>query len=408
MPITRSTYILLFSLIFIEAAGGVLFPPLVSLQARQANIAPIVIASFFSFLSASLLVSSSIGGWLSDKIGRKKLLISTALAGAVAWLLMSRAQATGDFIIAALFLGLAASCLPIVQSYVVVGKDAQNDRTVMLGFIGTIISVSAIFAPFATSLFANENYSLAYFIIALAFALIALCMLVFLPNEGGKTSKTTRINFSLREELRTHKILIPGYLSWFIFGLAMSGTNAIFTLYMKDIMNIPSSAILVLFAAGAFLSAISQTPGLKYFWLKLLNEHKIIFILPLLIALCFLFMAAPMYGIFLAGFLLEQLIRPAWRITMISDLSHKTEENKQGGALGALSAISALSMIIGPIMFGYIFSLTPSLALIVAGVVSLVSFVFAVIFLVEEKYRRRPLHSIIRLAHKTIFAIRHS
>ncbi len=373
-----------FFLIFIEASGGVLFPPLISLLGRERGLSVFEISILFSILSVSLLISGYILGSLSDRFGRKAMLITSAMAGTLGWLVIGQTVLFVGMAIGAALLGIAAACLPVAQSFFTQQESVSAKRTITLGTIGMIVGLSAIVAPLAASFLSSDQYSNLFYILAGFFALETIALYFFF-YENKKYTAQKAIPFSYEKEIEPHISLVPGYFAWFIFGIAMSGTNTVFTLYMKEIISLSAQDIFFLFTAGGLITALSQNPGIKHFWFKLFSERKIIFLLPIAVTLGFFLMAVPFLSIFLFGYLIEQSSRPVFRVTMLSDLAGRADKKKQGAALGALSSISAVSMIVGPLLFGAIFVIAPSLTLVAAGFCTLISVFFIMELLKRER-----------------------
>lgn len=393
---------ILFILLFIEAAGGVLFPPLISLLGKDIGLSPFIISSLFSILSVSLLASSFFLGTLSDRFGQKPILALTAFCGALAWFIIGYSETFIGYAIGAVLLGIAAACLPVAQSFFTGNESRSNERTIILGTIGMIVGVSAIVAPLAASFLQLADYSELCYIISCLFCLEVLGLIIFFPGTKKKVLRQEN-NSSPAELLENHFALIPGYFAWFIFGIAMAGTNALFTIYMKDIIGIAARDIFFLFTAGGLITALSQNPGIKHFWFKVFNEKKIIFLCPMAVAAGFFLMSIPLLPVFLIGYFLEQGSRPVFRVTMLSDLAGKAASDRQGEALGALSSISAVSMIVGPLLFGAIFMVAPHLILLSAGLCTLVSIVFIMLLLAREKHLKSSPWKLVQTVFRSIF-----
>lgn len=393
---------ILFILLFIEAAGGVLFPPLISLLGKDIGLSPFIISSLFSILSVSLLASSFFFGTLSDKFGQKPILALTAFCGALAWFIIGYSDTFIGYAIGSALLGIAAASLPVVQSFFTGNESRANERTIILGTIGMIVGISAIIAPLAASFVQLSDYSQLCYIISALFCLEVLGLILFFPKSKKNIVRKEKI-FSATKRLENHLALIPGYFAWFIFGIAMAGTNALFTIYMKDIIGIAARDIFFLFTAGGLITALSQNPGIKHFWFKVFNEKKIIFLCPMAVAAGFFLMAIPLLPVFLIGYFLEQGSRPVFRVTMLSDLAGKAASNHQGEALGTLSSISAISMIVGPLLFGAIFMIAPSLILVSAGICTLISIIFILLLLAQEEHLKTSPWKLVQNVFRSIF-----
>ncbi len=393
-----------FFLIFIEASGGVLFPPLISLLGRERGLSVFEISILFSILSVSLLISGYILGSLSDRFGRKAMLITSAIAGMLGWLVIGQTVLFVGVAIGAALLGIAAACLPVAQSFFTQQESVSAKRTITLGTIGMIVGLSAIVAPLAASFLSSDQYSNLFYILAGFFALETIALYFFF-HEDKKFTIQKPIPFSYEKEIESHISLVPGYLAWFIFGIAMSGTNAVFTLYMKEVISLSARDIFFLFTAGGLITALSQNPGIKHFWFKVFNERKIIFLCPIAVAAGFFLMAIPFLPIFLMGYFIEQASRPVFRVTMLSDLAGRVDKKKQGMALGALSSISAVAMIVGPLLFGAIFTLAPSFTLISAGLCTLISIFFIMALLAREEHLTTSIFKLIQAVYRQTFKL---
>lgn len=331
------------------------------------------IFSLFSFLSAPFL------GALSDRIGRKPVLIISLISTSIGWLVFSFARSIPILFIGRIIDGLAAGNFPIAQSYLVdISKDSK-ERTANLGLIGASFGIGFIVGPIIGGLLGNISHTLPFLVVGVMAGINSILAWIFLPETLSKANRNegvVSIN-PLRPLLRAIKSreLLPSYASWTLFGLAAGGMQSVYAMYLQRTFGFTEFLVGLVFTITGVGIAINQGFAMKHFWLKKFKEPDLEFSMILFFGLGFILISIPSLVFFALGTLIMTFGQSVLRVVMISQISGGAKDNERGEVLGVTSALTSFSMIIAPVIAGFAFTYGRSLPFLISGMYMFISFI---------------------------------
>lgn len=332
--------------------------------------------SFFSFFSAPLL------GALSDKIGRRPVLIVSIASTALGWLVFAAATNIYWLFIGRIIDGLAAGNFPIAQSYLVDIARTDKEKTTNLGLIGAIFGIGLIIGPLIGGLLSQISLSLPFWFVGGLAVFNTVLALFNLPETNKNKDENKKITLNpfrpIGQTLRSVS-LRPGFIAWFLFGLALAGQQSVLSLYLAKGFNFNSFYISLVMGGMGIILVINQAFLLKKVWLKYFSEPRLIFIFLLISALGFTFMGVSFLFPLVIGLLMLSLSQSILRVVMTSQITKKSPAGQQGMILGVLASVMSLSMIIGPILAGVLFSLKINLPFWASAVFCFLAFLIVLI-----------------------------
>ncbi len=373
---TMSPKSLILFTVFVDVLGIGVVMPVLPFYVGTFNSSPqvvtglIVAFSFFSFLSAPLL------GTLSDRYGRRPVFLASIFSTFVGWLVFAMGQSLWMLFLGRIIDGLAAGNISTAQSALSdIAKD-RKERMHNLGSIGAVFGIGFIIGPLIGGFLGSIDHRLPFqFVAALAF--INFVLAVFRLPETRKGDHAGSFDWSLvdptlpvRNAFRDRS-LRPIFVAWFLFGMAFAAQQSVFALYMGRLFG-SGEAVVGLFMTGVgVMIALNQGFLLKNFWLKRFTEHALEPALLVLLSLAFLMMGLPWFWAFTAGIVLLSAVQPVIRVIMNGRFAH--DESRRGELLGMSASVTSLSMIIGPIMAGWLFDIRPFFPFMFASAVILCS-----------------------------------
>lgn len=375
--------------VFIDVLGIGIIIPILPFYVESFGASAFVVTllftvfSFFSFFSAPFL------GALSDKIGRRPVLILSILSTSIGWLVFAAANNLFFLFLGRIIDGLAAGNFPIAQSYLIdISKD-EKEKTANLGLIGAIFGVGFIIGPLLGGLLSTISLSFPFwFVGGLAFLNFILAF-INLPetNQNKISEKKIELNplKPLIQSLKNKK-LRTGFLAWFLFGLAIASQQSTFSLYLSEEFNFTSVMVGFVTAGMGLVLIFNQGFALRKIWLKNFSEEFLSVWLMLVLTIGFFFMGLNYLITFIIGIVGISLAQSVLRAVMTSQITRQGEKKEQGSILGIMNSVMSLSMIIGPLLAGVLFGIKTSLPFLAASVFGLIAFY---LLFIESKNRKQ-------------------
>ena len=337
--------------------------------------------SFFSFFSAPLL------GSISDRIGRRPVLIVSIASTALGWLVFAAATNIYWLFIGRIIDGLAAGNFPIAQSYLVDIAESPREKTTNLGLIGAVFGIGLIIGPALGGVLSQVSLSLPFWFVGGLAAGNMVLAFFNLPETNKNLDRGKKISFNpflpIRKAVGSAN-LRPGFVAWFLFGLALAGQQSVLSLYLAGGFAFNSFQISLVMVATGIILVFNQAFFLKKVWLKHFSEEKLIIYFFFVFFLGFLFMSVFFIFTLLLGLVFYSFAQSTLRVVMTSRITKKGDAREQGMVLGVLSSVMSLSMILGPVLAGALFSLRMNLPFWAGGIFSFM----ALLIIICEKKRK--------------------
>jgi multidrug resistance protein len=329
------------------------------------------IFAFFSFFSAPFL------GALSDKIGRRPVMILSICSTALGWLVFASAQNIWFLFLGRSIDGMAAGNFSTAQSYLTdIAKD-DKERTKNLGIIGATFGVALIVGPALGGLLSQISPTFPFWFVGILASINAVNAYFNLPESHLVRNKNSKISlnpFTPILKILNDKEILPGFFVWFLFGLSIAIQQAVFALYLGKTFSLGA------FASGIFMTAVgviiilNQGFLLSKFWLKRFKERDLEIFMMGIFTLGFFLLSTSVLGIFIIGLIGITFGQSILRVVLTSQIVGNVPE-KRGEIFGAMTAIMSLSMIVGPFLAGALFVSHSKLPFILSGIFSLISLI---------------------------------
>jgi MFS family permease len=361
--------------VFIDVLGMGIIIPTLPFYVQSFGVSAFVVTllfcifAFFSFFSAPVL------GSLSDKIGRRPVMIISICSTALGWLVFAGATNIWLLFLGRTIDGLAAGNFSTAQSYLTdIAKD-EKERTKNLGLIGAVFGIAFVIGPGIGGILSHVSPTFPFWCVGIMASLNAVNAYFNLPESHLKRNIGHKVSLNpfvpIIRILKDKKIL-PGFIVWFLFGFAVSVQQAVFALYLGKVFSFGA------FVSGIFLTGIgiiitlNQGILLPKFFLKKFREKDLLLVMTGIFALGFFLMSSSILGIFILGIIGLTFGQSILRVVLTSQIVGNALERK-GEVLGAMASVMSLAMIIGPIIAGALFVSHVTWPFITSGILSLIS-----------------------------------
>lgn len=370
---------------FINSLSFTILIPIIYLYGKQFGLSDFHTSLLFSIYAIAQFFATPIIGKLSDRFGRKPLLIISLAGTVIANLFAGTATAAITLFLARFLDGITGGNNAVAQAMISDVTQAER-RAQGFGIYGAAMGLGFVLGP-ATSLAAQQISLGAAFLVSGAVALIALVITIFFLPETIKAKETQAHNiFDLGLDTLIKGLSIPKVGILLIINFCIGTTFTMFTYafqpYFMKVLGQTSQSLTLMFLMFGVLSVIMQTWGVKVLT-KYFNEAQILLLAIFVRSSSFLLMPVlPIVSYFvvvsIVFSLFNSLVQPM--INTLISLNAKREE--QGMALGLNSSYLSMSNGVGPVIAGIMVSqanpITYSYPLYLAGMLTFLVLIFAI------------------------------
>lgn len=354
---------------------GIVIPSLPFYISKVGGSALEITYLFAAFAACSFLSTPMLGA-LSDRIGRRPVLMVSIASTALGWLVFASAKTLPILFLGRIIDGLAAGNFSTAQSYLVdISKD-EKERTQNLGMIGALFGIGFIFGPMIGGMLGAISPSLPFWTAGCLAALNFVAAYFFLPetNHNRNTDKMYINPFRPIMRAWENKQLLPYFIVWFLFGMATSGVYSVHAIYFADRFGFSAFAIGVIMGVQGLIMALNQMVGLKRFWLRRFKEPQLVLLMLFMFALGYILMGLYYAIFFFVGILCAVFAQSVLRALFTSEVIGLAPAKIKGEVMGMLGSVMSLGMVIGPLITGPIYHYKNNLSFIVSGCYILVAF----------------------------------
>ncbi len=363
----------IFLIVLVDLLGFSLILPLLPYYAKTFGATPLVTGLLVAIYAAAQLVGAPLLGRLSDRYGRRPLLLLSISGSFLGFMLLAAAEplsrlargamlqnslALGLLFLSRLIDGLTGGNLSIAQAYISDVTDAKS-RTQGLGLIGAAFGLGFIIGPAAGGALSQWGYGVPA-LAAAGLSLFNLAAVAFRLPESLSAEKRQALADHLRSEITLRALrhalqrpqVGPLLYTRFFFGLAFSLFQTIFALYALARFNLSSRDTGFVLTYVGFLAVLVQG-----FAVGRLNQHfsesSLIFAAVALMAVSLLGWAlAPNVSVLLVVLAPTSLAGGVLNTVINSALTKSVPLVEIGGTLGLAASLESLTRVISPTLGG--------------------------------------------------------
>ena len=151
---------IIFLTTFVNLVGFGIIIPLLPFYAQTFGASPIVIGLLFASFSLSQLVAAPVLGDLSDRWGRRPVLIFSLLGTVVSFVMLALAQSLAMLFAARIIDGLSGGNITTARAYIADVSTDEN-RAKSFGLLGAAFGLGFIVGPALGAAFSRISYTAA-------------------------------------------------------------------------------------------------------------------------------------------------------------------------------------------------------------------------------------------------------
>ncbi len=355
----RSPLLIVLLTIFLDLLGFGIVIPLLPFFAKDLGASPLEVGLVMTAYSAMQFLFSPIWGRISDRVGRRPVLLISIAANVVAMLLFAASSTLVLFFLARAFAGMANANIGTAQAYVADVMPGK-ERARGMGLVGAAIGMGFVFGPAIGGLLAPLGKS-APALVAASLSAVNFALAFFLLPESLTPEKREAARARRGSRLRTfvaaldHPILPFLFFAFFLLTTAFSQMEATFALFTDARFAYGTAENGYLFAFIGLALALVQG-GLVGPLRRALGESAMLLGGTLVLAAGLLWLAQVQSLTGLVGACLVLALGHGISNPALSTLvSQEAAEHAQGQVLGVNQSMASLARVVGPVLGGLAF-----------------------------------------------------
>ena len=343
--------------VFIDLVGFGIILPALPYYAEAFGATGVWIGAILAAYSAAQLVGASLLGRLSDRVGRRPILLMSLAGSAASLVLCGLAGSLWLLLAARALAGLFGGSIAAAQAYIA-DVTAPEERAKYMGLLGASIGLGFVFGPALGAGLSRFGFGAAAFTAAGLAALNLLFAFFRLPETRTAEQRShahARFDWSNFADALHHPSIGRLLAATFLSTLAFVAMEATFALLGQTRFGLDTSRLGLVFTFVGVVMVIVQG-GLvgrlaPRFGERALATAGALVMAASLGALPLVHSLGAALGV-LAGLAVGQGLTTPMLATL---LSRATDADEQGGTLGLGQSLAAAARAVGPIGAGWLY-----------------------------------------------------
>jgi len=340
--------LIIFLTIFVNLIGFGIIIPLLPFYAETFGASPLTIGLLFAIFSVCQLAAAPVLGDLSDRYGRRPVLVFSLAGTVVSFVMLALAHSLAMLFLARIVDGLSGGNISTARAYVA-DITEPKDRARAYGFIGAAFGLGFVLGPALSGILARISITAPIWVAA-ALTLAATAMAwIWLPETVHRAQAGTGNPFRYLPELMQRPILRRVMAVDFVYWFAFAIFQTTFALFAERRFGFDVSKTGYFFAAFGVLGAVVQGGCIRPVVRRLGDKGT--FILGLACAIVGLVGAALAQSVVALAVALVPLALGIGfgHPTVASLVSRAARDDEQGRVQGAAGGLESLGRTIGPV-----------------------------------------------------------
>ncbi|HEY4975303.1 MAG TPA: MFS transporter [Steroidobacteraceae bacterium] len=370
----------LFIVVVIDVLGFGIVIPLIPYMAVQFGASPTINTWILGIYSCFQLLATPMWGRLSDRFGRRPILLSSMVGACASYLMLAFAHSIAALFLARALAGFMAGNLSAAMAYASdISQPADRART--MGTVGAAIGIGFMLGPAIGGVLAGEQVQTASFLrpalVSASLSLLAMLLVLFLLPESNTVEHRRAHGATTRrahpwELLRQLPALRWLTLATLLVTFAVSTLESIFAIWAMNRYQVgPRTVGLALFALA--IVAVGMQGGLMRRLAPRYGETRlaiagIVFLAAGVASVAF----GAALPVVIIGMMACGLGAGLFNPSGLALASREAQAHNRGAIMGTYQSGASLARVIAPFASGPTYMhIGPSAPFLLAGVVTL-------------------------------------
>jgi DHA1 family multidrug resistance protein-like MFS transporter len=406
----NETIAVLFLTLVIVMMGFGMIIPIIPFLVEEFGASGAAVGFLMAIYALMQLIFSPIWGALSDRFGRRWILLLGILGNSLAMIFMGLSTSLTMLFLSRMLAGMLASAT-IPTSYAIIADSTDSkDRGWGMGMLGAAMGAGMVVGPgisgwlveqaetwglagqFSPALnsYLVERHLFIPFLISALFSFASMIVVYFmLPESLPPEERPVTAEISVVGQFKDMWQAMFGPLS-FLLGLAflvsfgLTGFEGVFSLFAEHRYQYGPREVGMLLTMVGLVSAIAQGGFIGPLTRKFGEENVVKYsLLSSAVGFILMLLAYDKLTVYLfTGFFVfsNAMIRPG-----VASLTSQRSETGQGSAMGLNNSFMSLGRVFGPTISGTIFDINLHYPFILGSVLTFAGFVLCMFLLVPKR-----------------------
>jgi DHA1 family tetracycline resistance protein-like MFS transporter len=340
-----------FLTVFLDLVGFGLVIPILPLYAEQMHARDIEIGWLVAIYSIMQLFFAPIWGHLSDRVGRRPIMLVSIAGSCMSQLGYALAPSLGWLIAARALAGVCGANIAAAQAYVA-DVTSDEDRARGMGTLGAALGLGFVLGPAVGGALAHRSAQLPFFVAAALAAMNFVLAVVLLTEPRPRGERTHARTLSWDGVVRS---VSQPRLGWaialfFVVTFGFANLEATFSIYLERRFGYGRGGAALMFTYIGFFIIVVQG-GLVRRLVPRFGERRLVIAGTAIMATGLLLLAwATTLSVLLIALAITAIGNAINTPSLSALISRLAGEDEQGGVLGVSQAAGALARVTGPLV----------------------------------------------------------
>jgi len=366
----------LFSVIIVDLIGFGIVVPILPFWAERFGASGAILGLLLASHALMQFAFSPVWGRLSDRLGRRPVMLVTIAGTALSLLYLGLADSLVEIFLARLLAGVFGSNVSVATAYLTDVTD-EADRTRWMGMIGASFAVGFTLGPPLGGILSRVSHE-APMLVAASMAAINFIWATLQLSEPQRHEERAEPNLTSRLQVLRAPMIGRICFIYFLFSLAVTQLETTFAFFMSHRFGYDEFGVGLVMLAMAIVMGGIQGGGMKRLSARY-EERKLVLVGLGLMSLAFALVPAPSsVALLMLPLGLAAVGRGISQPPMMSLVSLASDEGSRGLVLGVFQSTASAARIVGPVMAGLLYDLGKPLPYWTAAVLALAAALLAI------------------------------
>ena len=340
----------LLAVVVVDLIGFGIVMPVLPFWARTYGADGTTLGLIQAAYAAAQFVFAPIWGRLSDRVGRRPVLLATIAGTACSLLLLGLADSLAGIFLARLLAGSFAANISVAAAYLadVTGEEA---RTRAMGLLGASFGIGFLVGPALGGLLAPRGYDVPMLFAAGLAATNLGFAVAFLPEPAGRAAREELGRLAVLRDPRVLRVCA----TYLLFSLAVTQLETVFAYFMLDRFGYDAREVAFILVGMALVMGAIQGGAMGGLARRFRDRELVLGGGALLAAGFALTPLAPSVPLLLVPLLAAAVGRAVAQPALMSLASQVATPATRGAVMGSFQSSASLARVVGPVLAGVLY-----------------------------------------------------